>query len=139
MLTKLFSQYKQMILYAFFGGCTTLVNLASYYVISRRYGLGTMAGTLIAWWVAVLFAYITNRKLVFRSQNTSIKSVFAEFVFFVGCRLLTVVMDMLIMYLFADRLGVNDLVIKMVSNLLVILCNYIASRLFIFKKHVRGR
>ena len=87
MLAKLFSQYKQMILYVFFGGCTTLVNLASYYVFSRIFGFGTIGSTLLAWCSAVLFAYITNRKLVFRSENTQVKAVLMEFAFFVGCRL----------------------------------------------------
>ncbi len=139
MLTKLFTQYKQMILYVFFGVCTTLVNLASYYVFSRVFGFGTVASTLSAWCTAVLFAYITNRKLVFRSQNTKVKAVLTEFAFFVGCRLLTGILDLLIMYIFVDRIGVNDLLMKMISNLLVMLGNYIASRLLIFRKHTNRR
>ncbi len=139
MLTKLFSQYKKRILYGFFGGCTALVNLAAYYILSRLYGLGIMTSTLIAWWAAVIFAYIANRKLVFRSQNTNPASVLTELAFFVGCRILTVAMDLLIMFIFADQLGINDLLMKMVSNLLVMLSNSIASRLLIFKRHVHRR
>lgn len=134
MFTKLFHNYKEIILYVFFGGCTTLVNLAAYFIFTRFFNISIMVSTLIAWWFAVIFAYITNRKLVFRSENTSIKAIMLEFAFFVACRLLTGFADMGIMYLFVDQFGWYDLMMKIISNIIVILGNYIASTLFIFKK-----
>lgn len=138
-MKNLFLKYKEIILYGFFGGCTTIVNVIIYYLSSRWFGLGTMASTLLAWWIAVLFAYVTNRVMVFHSSNREMRAILIEFAFFVACRLLTGLLDIVIMYLFVDRLGFYDLIIKMISNVLVILANYIASRLFIFKKHTTGK
>ena len=138
-MKNLFLKYKEIILYGFFGGCTTIVNVIIYYLCSRGIGLGTVASTLLAWWIAVLFAYVTNRVMVFHSSNKEMRAILIEFSFFVACRLLTGILDIAIMYLFVDRLGCYDLIIKMISNVLVILANYIASRLLIFKKHTERK
>jgi putative flippase GtrA len=135
MINKLFHKYKEMILYAFFGGCTTLVNIFTYYISTRFFHITTVASTIIAWCFAVLFAYITNRKLVFKSENVTIKSITIEFSSFLSCRLFTGAIDLGIMYVFVDLLNLNDLIMKVISNILVIIGNYIASRLLIFKNH----
>ncbi len=132
-------KYKDMILYIFFGGCTTIVNLIIYYLCTRQFGLEVTTSTVLAWWVAVIFAYITNRTMVFHSKNRSFASIAAEFVFFVGCRLLTGFLDVLLMYCFVTLLHYPDLIMKIISNLLVILLNYAASRLFIFRQHANRR
>ena len=139
MLITLYRKYKDMLWYVIFGGLTTLVNLAAYYILTRVTGTTVLWSTFLAWWIAVSFAYLTNRVLVFHSQNKRIHAILLEFAFFIACRLLTGAMDMGIMYLFVDRLGFSDLYIKIASNILVILGNYIASRLLIFKKHNTGR
>lgn len=116
-----------------------MVNLITYYILTRFISVDVMLGTFLAWWSAVSFAYVTNRKLVFHSQNKASKAVLLEFAFFIGCRLLTGFFDLGIMYYFVDRLGFPDLIMKILSNILVILGNYIASSLFIFRKHNAGR
>jgi putative flippase GtrA len=138
-MQKAYQKYRDVILYIFFGGCTTAINLFTYYASTRYLGLGTAAGTLLAWWVAVVFAYLTNRKLVFHSSNKTIGAILLEFLFFILCRLLTGLLDVLIMYFFVDRLGCPDLFMKPISNLVVILANYLASRWLIFKRHTHER
>ncbi|MDF2907657.1 MAG: putative cell wall teichoic acid glycosylation protein [Herbinix sp.] len=138
-MKKTFLKYREIILYIFFGGCTTIVNVILYYISTRWFGFGIVVSTLLAWWVSVLFAYITNRILVFRSHNKEVRAILFEFAFFVACRLLTGLLDIFIMYLFVDRLGWYDLMMKFLSNLIVILVNYVASRVFIFKKHSHRR
>lgn len=138
-MKNLFLKYKEIILYGFFGGCTTIVNVIIYYLSSRWLGLGTVVSTLLAWWIAVLFAYVTNRVMVFHSSNKEMRAILIEFAFFVACRLLTGILDIAIMYLFVDRLGCYDLIIKIISNVFVIIANYIASRLLIFKKHTNRK
>ena len=135
MLIKLYHKYKELILYTFFGGCTTLVNIFTYYISTRLFHISIMPSTIIAWFFAVLFAYITNRKIVFKSENITIKSITIELSTFVSCRLFTGAIDFGIMYVFVDLMKINDLIIKILSNILVILGNYIASRLLIFKNH----
>lgn len=136
---KLYQKYREIIWYVFFGGLTTLVNLTAYYILTRFFGIDILLGTFLAWWVAVGFAYVANRKLVFHSQNKAIKAILLELTFFIACRLLTGFLDLGIMYFFVDRLGLPDLILKILSNILVILGNYVASSLYIFKKHGAGR
>ena len=138
MLAQHYRKYKEILWYAFFGGCTTLVNLVAYYILTRSLRLEVLPATLLAWFTAVIFAYLTNRRLVFHSENRAIKAILLEFLLFVGCRLLTGVLDLGIMYVFADRMKLPDLEVKLVSNILVIITNYIASRFFIFRKHADG-
>lgn len=137
MIAKLIHKYKEIILYAFFGGCTTLVNIFVYYISTRVFDISIMASTIIAWCFAVLFAYLTNRKIVFKSENVTVKSITIEFSSFISCRLFTGAIDLGIMYIFVDLLNLNDMLMKIISNILVIIGNYIASRLLIFKDHTR--
>ncbi len=138
-MKKSMQKYREIILYIFFGGCTTVVNVIFYYISTRWFGFGVVGSTLLAWWISVFFAYITNRILVFHSHNKELRAILFEFAFFIACRILTGLLDILIMYLFVDRMGLPDLIMKFLSNVIVILANYIASRLFIFKKHSPGR
>lgn len=131
---KLLIKYKELILYLFFGGCTTLINIIVYYLMARMGDISTIPATVAAWVVSVAFAYVTNRIWVFESKNKGIKAILKEFEAFVACRLISGVLDVIIMWLFVDMLAMNDMVIKIISNIIVIIINYIASKCFIFKK-----
>lgn len=133
-IKSLYQKYKAVILYLFFGGCTTLVNILCYYLFYHKLGVSNLAGTIIAWAVSVLFAYITNRTFVFESRSAGIKAVLLELVTFFGCRLATGVMDAVIMVIAVDHMHWNSLLWKVISNVLVIILNYIASKFWIFKK-----
>ena len=133
-LKQLFIRYKEMILYLFFGGCTTLVNIIVYYICAHLLSLATVPATVIAWILSVTFAYVTNRIYVFESRSRGLVAILREIGAFVSCRLLTGVMDLAIMYICVDLLHFNDLIIKIISNILVIVLNYIASKLLIFRK-----
>lgn len=137
MMMDLYKKYKEVILYIFFGCCTTLVNVGTYYIWTRWFHIHLLVSTVAAWFFAVLFAYITNRKYVFMSKNTNSKAIMLEFTSFIFCRLFTGALDLGNMYIFVHLLKFNDFFIKVASNLFVIIGNYIASRLFIFKKHFK--
>lgn len=96
--------------------------------------LSTILSTVLAWIIAVLFAYVTNRKWVFKSEEKTVKGIFREVIYFFSCRFLTGVLDVVIMYIFVDVLLMNDVFIKIMSNILVIIINYVASKLFIFRQ-----
>ncbi len=132
-LKEIFFQYKSVIMYLFFGVCTTLVNIGVYYVVAHIANLDTMPSTIVAWIAAVLFAYLTNRKWVFCSEETSASGVIHEMIRFFGCRLATGAVDWICMFVFVDLLHWNDMVIKIMANFLVVVLNYIASRMIIFK------
>lgn len=133
-LKILFGKYRTFISYAFFGICTTLVNILLYYISARAIRLSTISATVIAWGGAVLFAYITNRKCVFHSRVTKKWDIIVELVTFFVCRITTGLLDVLIMFLFVDVLACNDVIMKIASNILVIIVNYIASKKVIFRR-----
>lgn len=128
-----FNKYREALLYLFFGGCTTLVNIVAFYII-RKFGVSTYITNIIAWFLSVVFAFITNKLFVFESKNTSIKDSFKECFSFFLFRVISLVFDMGIMYLLIDLLNINEMVSKVFSNIFVIIINYVFSKLFIFKK-----
>lgn len=133
-LKKLYEKYKDIIPYAVFGVLTTLVNIAAYWAAAHILKLSTVASTVAAWILAVLFAYLTNRKWVFHSTTHTGAEILKEITSFFAARLLTGLLDVGCMYLFVDVLKFNDFIIKAAANVLVIVLNYAASKLIIFKR-----
>ena len=96
--------------------------------------LSTTISNIIAWIIAVLFAYVTNKLYVFESNRKDAKKTFVEGIYFFGCRLLSLFFDIGIMYLLVNILSVNEVVSKVASNIFVIIINYFFSKMIIFKK-----
>lgn len=136
-LKDLIERYRDVIPYLFFGFCTTLVNIIAYWFFAHPLGLPVVPSTIIAWVLSVLFAYITNRRWVFHSAERTISGILREMVSFFGCRLGTGILDWVGMYVLVNVLGLNDIVIKIVLNIIVIVLNYVASKYVIFKPHDR--
>ncbi len=133
-IKQLLIQYKAVILYLFFGVATTVVNIIAYWLCAYPLHWGIMVSTVVAWIAAVLFAYVTNRKWVFDSKETTTAGIVQEMIRFFGCRLATGVVDWLIMLVFVEWLTFNDMVVKIAANVLVIILNYVASKLVVFRK-----
>ena len=133
-LKGLIEKYRDFIVYAFFGMCTTIVNVIVYYISARVIGLGTVSSTVVAWIFAVLFAFFTNKLWVFNSKSWEKKLVVRELSSFYLCRLSTGAFDVAVMFVSVDILGWNDLIMKIISNVIVIILNYVASKFIIFKK-----
>lgn len=141
---RLFSQYREQILYVFFGGLTTLINIAVYGVCKQLLSWSTDWANALAWVLSVLFAYFTNRKWVFDSRATALPDRLREFASFVSCRLGTGILDQIIMVVGVDVLGARfipadfadlwSMGLKVSSNVLVIILNYVFSKLVIFRK-----
>ncbi len=120
--------------YLLFGGLSTLVNVGVFYVSFEKLGISNVPSVIIAWLFAVIFAFITNKIWVFGSKSFERKTFVREAVSFFGCRILTGLLDVFIMYLSVDVFNLNAIVWKVISNLIVIVLNYIASKLLIFRK-----
>ncbi|HBG1227181.1 TPA: GtrA family protein [Clostridioides difficile] len=127
-------KHRETILFLFFGAFTTLVNIVSYLFFTRVILFNFMVANALAWILAVLFAYVTNKFFVFESKRIEIRFVFKEFLSFVSFRLLSGVVEMLIMYVMIDLLFVNDVIVKIFTNIVVIVLNYLFSKMIIFKK-----
>lgn len=117
-----------------FGGFTFLTNLVTYLVCTRLFNIDILISNSIAWIVSVVFAYITNKIFVFESKETRLQYIIKEFSSFVGCRIFSGVVELMIIFVMATLAGINDLVVKIVTNVVVIVLNYVCSKLIIFKK-----
>jgi putative flippase GtrA len=132
-MKQLIEKYKDVIPYAVFGVLTTLVNIGSYWVMAHPIGMPVMISTVIAWILSVLFAYLTNRKWVFHSEASNTKAIIHEMIMFFSARLTTGVIDWGSMFVFVDLFRMNDVVIKTLANVVVIILNYVASKFLIFR------
>ena len=130
----MFEKYKSILAYLFFGVCTTIVNIVAYYLFSEVICLSTASSTSLAWLLAVLFAFVTNKLWVFNSCTWNRKVVLRELVSFMLCRIATGILDLGIMIFTVDFLYWNGMLMKVLSNILVIILNYAASKLLIFRK-----
>ena len=137
-IKALILKYKRLIMYGIFGVLTTLVNIASYWVLAHIFSLSTVPANTVAWVISCTFAYITNRIWVFESQEKKRSGIVREMVAFFACRLFTLGGEDLMMYIFIDRLGFNDLIIKIIANIVVIILNYIGSLFVVFTKRKKG-
>ncbi|MCC0646913.1 GtrA family protein [Clostridioides sp. ZZV15-6598] len=130
----IFKKHKETILYLFFGAFTTLVNIVSYLFFTRVISFNFMVANALAWILAVLFAYVTNKFFVFESKKVEIKFLFKEFLSFVSFRLLSGIIEMVIMYITIDLISLNDIIVKVFTNVVVIVLNYLFSKMIIFRK-----
>lgn len=132
-LMVLYKKCKDVILYLVLGCCTTAVNVFTYWIFARFVNASVMVSTVIAWFIAVLFAYFTNRKWVFHSEASGVSGVVQEIFSFFGCRIATGGIDWICMWVFVELIGLNDVVIKFIADVIVIVLNYLASKLVIFR------
>ena len=122
--------------YLIVGLLTTIVRLVTYSIATRTFLDPTdefelQIANVVSWVFAVAFAYITNRIFVFKSKN---KNILSELTKFIGSRVLSLIMDMLIMLIIVTVMGFSDIIGKVVSQVVVTIANYILSKLLVFKK-----
>ena len=144
-IRELYKKYEEIINYLIIGGLTTLVSLAVKYallftVLDAKDALELQIAVVISWICAVAFAYVTNRIFVFKSKS---KKIFKEIVSFVSSRLLTLGLEMFLMWFFVTLLKLNSdtwvIIWTIVCQVLVIVLNYVFSKLFVFKKENNKR
>lgn len=133
-IKALILQYWEVLSYLIFGVLTTVVNYCVYLPVYNILGLSASVSNVIAWVVAVAFAYLTNKPFVFRSHDWSAKTVIPELTKFVGCRVASGAAETLILLVSVDILQWNGNIWKLVTSVLVVVLNYIASKLVVFKK-----
>jgi putative flippase GtrA len=127
-------KYWDILSYLFFGGLTTIVNYIIYLPCYNWLQLSAAVSNLIAWVVAVAFAYLTNKPFVFKSHDWSAKTVIPELAKFIGCRVGSGLLETGILFVAVDLLLRNGNIWKLVTSVLVVILNYIASKLLVFKK-----
>lgn len=131
-ISILFVKYKRYIAYIFFGICTTLINVLLYNFCYKVLGCFNIGSTIVAWFFAVIFAFITNKLWVFNSKLFDLNVIIHELISFFVYRLLTGVFDVCIMWIAVDKMTWNPTLWKVISNIFVIVLNYLASKWIIF-------
>lgn len=135
LITKLMKKFlnRETVSYLVFGVLTTVVNYVVY-EICKWLGVHYTLSTIIAWVMAVAFAYITNKLFVFESKSFARSVLLREIPTFIGCRLFSGLCDLIFMVFAVELIGMNDSIAKLVANVFVVVINYIFSKLIIFKK-----
>lgn len=161
MIKELYKKYEDIILYIIFGVLTTVVSFVTQFLSSRFLNTAVILSTTISWICAVTFAYVTNRKYVFRSEVKGFSDIAAEAAKFYGARIITYAAEVMIMYLCADRFssffinlfrlepldyssglfssfgdarGLNEMIFKLIANVIILISNYILSKVLVFRK-----
>lgn len=133
-IRELVTKYWDIVSYLFFGVCTTIVNYLIYIPCYNFLDMSATVSNMIAWVVAVAFAYLTNKPFVFKSNDWSAKTVVPELTKFVGCRIGSGAAETLILFLAVDLMGWNGNIWKLVTQVMVVVLNYIGSKLLVFRK-----
>lgn len=128
-----YNKIKEILWYGFFGVLTTLVNIISFYLLDKT-GMNVYLNNFIAWFLSVLFAFVTNKLFVFNSKSLDKKVIIKEVVSFFFFRILSLGIDMAGMYICISMMNMNRMISKVLMNVVVIVANYIFSKIFIFKK-----
>lgn len=119
-------------LYLFFGGITTVINIAVFWVCRDALHVPLQPSNVLSWAAAVLFAFVTNKLWVFASPDWALAVLVPEFLKFIAARLLTLLMDMGFMHVAVRKLHWNEKLAKVGSNVLVVIANFFASKWFVF-------
>lgn len=124
---------KELIAYLIFGVLTTLINYVVYVAGILVFHIDYITSNWLAWFVAVLFAFFTNKRYVFHSLSWDKHLVFRELWQFISARIFAVLVETALLWLFVTVLGYNELYIKIFTNVVVVVLNYVASKWIIFK------
>ena len=133
-IRTLIEKHWDIVSYLFFGVCTTIVNYLVYIPCYNFMGMSASVSNMVAWVVAVAFAYLTNKPFVFKSNDWSAATVVPELTKFVGCRIGSGVAETIVLFLAVDLLGWNGNIWKLVTQVMVTVMNYVASKLVVFRK-----
>ena len=134
LLEPFYRKHKAVLLYLFFGGLTTVISIAVFWLFRRPFGLNELIANVISWVIAVLFAFFTNRVWVFRAPTKTAGEFFRQMGSFFGGRVVTLLIEEALLAVFITWLGFPDMPVKIAAQVIVIVLNYVISKLFVFKK-----
>lgn len=132
-IKKEYLKNKEIILYIIFGILTTLVNYICYFMGTKIFKINYLYSNIIAWLLSVLFAFFSNKFLVFNSLENS--KVLKEFLLFTSARILSGFLETFLLYIFVGLLKFDDSIVKILVSVLVVISNYYFSKVYVFKKH----
>ncbi len=126
----IYKKYKSVLVYLFLGGCTVIVNMILFFLFTKLFGMNELISNILAWFLATVFAFFTNRTWCFESDDSMIVE---EFIKFASGRISTLLLDELIVFIFITKLGLNEFWVKFFDNAFTAIVNYFISKLLVFK------
>ena len=133
-IRKLYKKYEELVMYIIVGVCTMIVSLASYYILANPLGIYYQTANIISWVLAVAFAYVTNKKFVFKSRYSGLSGTAKEMASFVSSRIASLLAEVISMYFFVQICQIDDNIVKLMNQVLVTVLNYIFSKFWVFRK-----
>ena len=131
---KLYKKYEELVMYIIVGVCTMIVSLASYYILANPLDIYYQTANIISWVLAVAFAYVTNKKFVFKSRYSGLSGTAKEMASFVSSRIASLLAEVISMYFFVQICQIDDNIVKLMNQVLVTVLNYIFSKFWVFRK-----
>ena len=128
----IYKKYEEAINYLIFGFLAFVLNYLLFYIFNDKTSMNYQFATALSWLLTVIFAYWTNHAFVFKSKNSGLLSLSKEFVSFVGARVATLLLEMFLMFLMVDLASFNEYIAKLIAQVVVIVANYILSKIWIF-------
>ena len=134
-MKELFMKYKEIINYIIFGGISTAVSFVTYWIFARGFYIDEVVSNVLSWFCAVLFAYVTNKIWVFESKTETKKAFMKEITMFFSARIISgLLCDVGIFTILVKGLKINDIVSKVSTQIIIIIMNYVFSKLIVFRK-----
>ena len=133
-ITELVKKYSELIVYFVFGVLTTLVDFLSYYALANLLGVEANLSNVMSQVIAIVFAFITNKSFVFEDKKKKLKDVVLQFAKFFSMRLISLFLNSGLFWVMVGVLHINDFFTKALVSVIVVVLNYIFSKVFIFKK-----
>ena len=134
---EVYIKHKEVLLYLFFGFLTFVVSIGSFAYCNKAMHMNELLANIISWILAVLFAYVTNKIWVFDGKTNGVVDFIRQIVAFFGGRVFTLIVEELILFVFITKLGMGSIVIKVIAQVVVIVLNYVISKLIVFKGNKR--
>lgn len=131
---EIYKKYKEILLYLFFGGLTTVISIGSYSYCDVMLHIDPLLANIISWILAVLFAYATNKIWVFSAQTHGIRELTVEMFHFFTGRVFTLIVEEVILFVFINKLHFNSIFVKIVAQFIVVALNYVISKLIVFRE-----
>ncbi len=134
-LIELYRKYEEIIMYLIVGVCTTVVSLGFYYIFAEGVGMHYQAANILSWIAAVIFAYATNKRFVFRSPYNGAVQTIKEAAGFVSSRIVSLGAEVVCMFIGVQLLGIDDGIMKLADQVIVTVLNYVLSKFFVFRNN----
>lgn len=132
-----YKKYKELLLYLFFGGLSFIVSIATYALFNVGMNINELIANVLSWIITVMFAFLTNRVWVFQSTTNGVAEFVKQMLVFYSGRVITLVVEEVILLVFITWLGFNSMLIKVIAQVIVILLNYVISKLVVFRANLK--